>query len=229
MTDLDENHRHEQPGIEKETGRLEAFSDGVFAIAITLLILTIAPPHGGDNIIAFVGEQWPFFGAYVVSFMTILVMWVNHHGIFNLVARADRPFLILNGVLLMLITFLNYPTAVVAESVIHNHSLGEQRFAALLYSGTLIVTSTVFHSVWRYASTNNRLMDDHVEQATINKITSEYRFGPFVYFVPLIVGVINLYASLLICLLLALYFGLTAQVQPTHAKRRPAQSVERRR
>src|SRR5579872_5987966 len=107
----------ERVASHKATGRIEAFSDGVFAVAVTLLILTIqVPPANQTDIAGYVVHQWPFFLAYVVSFMSILVMWANHHGIFNLLVATDRVLVILNGVLLMLITFVNYPTAVIAAA-----------------------------------------------------------------------------------------------------------------
>src|SRR6267154_1601546 len=106
---------------EKETGRLEAFSDGVFAIAITLLALELKVPHlesGGRvtsaAIAAGLANQWPSYFAFVTSFFTVLIMWVHHHAIFRLVQRADVTLLFANGFLLMLVTVVPFPTAVVA-------------------------------------------------------------------------------------------------------------------
>lgn len=216
----------DHPVEQKETGRLEAFSDGVFAIAITLLILTIPAPREGplpsgaaSPIPGYISDQVPFFLAYVVSFMTILVMWANHHGILNLVVQADRVFLILNGVLLMLITFLNYPTAVVAVAIHNGDNVGE-RFAALLYTGTLIVISLTYIGLWRYAAQRNRLLDDHVSPQIVAKITREYRFGPLLYLATFVVAYFNVFASLGLTLVLAVYFGLTGQSDPVHSTRK---------
>lgn len=214
---------HEHTEERKDTGRLEAFSDGVFAIAITLLILTIpAPPemnlpHGTPSPIPdFIVHRLPFFLAYVVSFMTILVMWANHHGILNLIVRTDRVFLILNGVLLMFITFVNYPTAVVAVAIANGDREGEQ-FAALLYTGTLIAIALAFNLLWRYVSHHNRLFDEHVSPQVVAKISGEYRFGPLFYVATFVVAYFNVFASLGLALALAIYFGLTGQVDPVHA------------
>src|SRR6202140_1196117 len=99
-----------------ETGRVEAFSDGVFAIAITLLILAVgidkAPP---GNLGTYLVNLWPAYLAYAVSFVTIGIMWVNHHLLFQHFARFDRPMLLLNILLLMLIAFVPFPTRVAAE------------------------------------------------------------------------------------------------------------------
>ena len=106
---------------EKETGRLEAFSDGVFAIAITLLALELKVPHielsGNmtDRRISGLANQWPSYFAFATSFFTVLVMWVHHHAIFRLVRGADATLLFANGFLLMLVTVVPFPTAVVAE------------------------------------------------------------------------------------------------------------------
>ena len=85
---------------EKETARIEAFSDGVYAIAITLLILELKVPHGlgpGQRLIDALLQQWPSYAAFLVSFGTILVMWVNHHRLFNLIRRSDNLLLMFNG------------------------------------------------------------------------------------------------------------------------------------
>src|SRR5690349_6024445 len=108
--------REATPPADKKTGRLEAFSDGVFAIAITLLILTIEVPKPPDrSLTAAILEQWPQFLAYGVAFLTILIMWINHHALFKISHHVDRAFLVLNGLLLMAVTFINYPTALMAR------------------------------------------------------------------------------------------------------------------
>src|SRR5436309_14245655 len=117
-----------------ETNRVEAFSDGVFAIAITLLILTISVPSHGEHLGHELIDLWPSYVAYAVSFLTIGIMWVNHHTLFRNFARVDRPLLLLNILLLMLIAFVPFPTRVAAEFV---HSEGNRREAAFLYGLTM--------------------------------------------------------------------------------------------
>jgi uncharacterized membrane protein len=195
---------------QKETGRIEAFSDGVFAVAVTLLILTIQVPPRGQNIPQYVLGQVPFFLAYLISFLSILVMWANHHGIFNLVARPDRVLILLNGVLLMAITFFDYPTAVVAAAL---HARRYQQFAVMFYTGTLLVVTIVYYIFWRYIAAHPRLLDRHVTPEMVEKITSEYRFGPLFYLVAFAVSYFNGLAGMLITLALAVYFGVTARIQ----------------
>jgi len=107
----------DHPGA-RETGRVEAFSDGVFAIAVTLLVLDLKVPKpgdlGGESLLSALARQWPAFLAYLTSFATILVMWVNHHKMFNHIRRTDDRFLFLNGLLLLFVTFVPFPTALVA-------------------------------------------------------------------------------------------------------------------
>src|SRR6059058_634663 len=136
-----------KPMDEKETGRVEAFSDGVFAVAITLLVLNIRPP---DNLLdnKFIDEllgQWPTFLAFATSFFTIGIMWINHHRLFTHIMRSDTTLLVLNLLLLMVIVFVPYPTALlVAQYTAHP----DQHDAALVYSGTFIVLAICFNLLW---------------------------------------------------------------------------------
>ena len=102
-----------------ETARIEAFSDGVFAIAITLLVLDLKVPRDlpdGQTLTGALLAQWPAYLAFASSFMTILIMWVNHHRIFTLVGRSDSRLLFFNGLLLMGVTVVPFPTALVADT-----------------------------------------------------------------------------------------------------------------
>ena len=99
------------------TSRLEAFSDGVFAIAITLLILEVKVPHAGtgESLRTALLRLWPSYLGYVISFVTLGIMWTNHHAMFTYIRRTDRYFLIVHVFFLMCISFLPFPTAVLAE------------------------------------------------------------------------------------------------------------------
>ena len=104
--------------VSTDTARIEAFSDGVFAIAITLLVLDLKVPrelHEGQTLTSALAHQWPAYVAFVTSFLTILVMWINHHRMFTLIGRADDRLLIFNGLLLLGITVVPFPTSLVAE------------------------------------------------------------------------------------------------------------------
>ncbi len=167
---------------DKETGRLEAFSDGVFAVAITLLVLNIHLPDAlkDDNFLrSALFAQWPTFAAFVTSFATIGIMWINHHRLFTHIKRVDTPLMLLNLLLLMMIVFVPFPTALLAEYTVQP----DQHLAAFLYCGTFIVLATCFNLLWRYASYKNRLLDKKADPEAVQAITRQYRFGPLFYLV----------------------------------------------
>ena len=132
-----------------DSRRAESFSDGVFAVAITVLIFNLLPigrDHLGYRVL---GDAWPQYVAYVVSFMTIGIMWVNHHTMFGHVRLIDRPMLVLNLLLLMGIVAIPFPTALVAD-----HLTGPARSggpaAAVLYGAVMIAISIFYNLIWTY-------------------------------------------------------------------------------
>ncbi len=210
-------------GEEKETGRVEAFSDGVFAVAVTLLVFAIPVTHPDPNNLTagrHLGDvllhEWPNFAAYVVSFITILVMWINHHSMFQMVQRIDREFLIANGILLLLITFINYPTALVASYIL----TPDENYAALLYSGTLVLIAILYNWIWRHASHKGRLLNRQITVAQVTKLGQEYRFAPFIYLVAFLLSFVSNWAGLTVDAALAVYFAFTGQLtRPTTEKK----------
>jgi len=198
------------------TGRLEAFSDGVFAIAVTLLVLQLKVPEVDPltkklpNLASFVVDQWPAFVAYFNSFLSILIMWLNHHNIFKQVRRSNHTFIIFNGVLLMLITFLNYPTALLAPALKVGTN-DDKKFATLVYTGTFVVIAVFYNVIWRYGTYNGRLLGKHADKALVAQITREYRFGPLVYLVAFLLAFVSVPASLVLTVLLAVYFALSGR------------------
>ena len=201
----------EAPG-EKETGRVEAFSDGVFAIAMTLLVLDLKVPRelaSPDGLLPAITRQWPTFAAYLTSFATILVMWVNHHMLFNCIRRVNSAFLFLNGLLLLFVTFVPFPTALVAEYV----RRPEGRTAAAIYSGTYVALGIAFNLLWRYASGGGRLLDPRISRAQVEAINRNYSFGAALYLPAFVLAFWSVPASLCLCLGLAAFFALTASLR----------------
>jgi TMEM175 potassium channel family protein len=189
-----------------ETARVEAFSDGVFAIAITLLVLELKVPRelaAGQPLADVLLEQWPAYLAFVTSFMTILIMWVNHHRIFTLVARSDDRLLFYNGLLLMGVTIVPFPTSLVAEYLRHD---GEQT-AAVVYSATFVVTAICFNLLWRTAATGNRLLHAHADPGAVKRIWDSFRYGPIWYVLAFGLAFVSVIASLVLNLALALYYA----------------------
>ena len=125
--------------VEKQTGRLEFFSDGVFAVAITLLVFTLQVPHLSARAISVPAlgsallAQWPSYLTFITSFATILIIWASHHGIFKMVYRANTPFLFANGLLLLLVTVVPLPTSLVAQYL----STPAAALACAVYAGSL--------------------------------------------------------------------------------------------
>jgi uncharacterized membrane protein len=189
-----------------ETGRTEAFSDGVFAIAITLLILIVGvenTPHGdlGRELL----DKWPSYLAYAVSFLTIGIMWVNHHSMFRHFARVDRPLLLLNVLLLMLIAFVPFPTRVVAEFA---RSDADRRAAAVLYGVTMTTTAIFFFAVWIYGS--RRLLHADADRREVTGITRSYLPGVPTYASATLLAFVNSIASLVMFAAIALFYALSS-------------------
>ncbi|MGE5273036.1 MAG: TMEM175 family protein [Verrucomicrobiota bacterium] len=159
--------------------RLEAFADGVFAIAATLLILTVDGAVGGEGIDlgAPLEHAWPAYLGYVVSFVTIGIMWINHHTVMSLVAQVDRRFLLANLGLLMCIAFVPFPTRLLAE---HIRGAGAES-AALAYGFTLTATAIFFNAVWFYAAAGRRLLRADAHPGVVAGISRTYLIGPWIY------------------------------------------------
>jgi uncharacterized membrane protein len=131
------------------SGRAESFSDGVFAVAITLLIFNLLPVGSGRLNYHVLGAAWPQYAAYVVSFLTIGIMWMNHHTLFGHVRLIDRPLLVLNLLLLMGVVAIPFPTALVAEHLTGPNKAGGS-VAAVIYGLVMIVISLCYNAIWEY-------------------------------------------------------------------------------
>ena len=150
------------------TSRLETFADGVFAFAATLLILNVdAQVSDVPDLGARLLHIWPSYLAYAVSFVTIGIMWVNHHTLMVQIERADRRFLLATVGLLMCIAFVPFPTRLVAE---HIRAEGAQD-AALAYGFTMVATAVMFSVTWFYASRGNRLLRADADPAIVTGIS----------------------------------------------------------
>ena len=150
-----------------ETSRLETFADGVFAIAATLLIIDVSADAPGGALGAALQHHWPQYAAYLISFVTIGIWWVNHHLVMTMIDRADRAFLFANIAMLASIAFLPYPTKLVAEHFRDNGA----RASVLTYGLTMTAGAICFSLVWFYAAIDRRLIADSVDQRTVDHIT----------------------------------------------------------
>jgi uncharacterized membrane protein len=194
------------PGL-SDTSRLETFSDGVFAIAITLLVLEIRVPHASSEtasgLLGALARLWPSYLGYAISFVTLGIMWANHHAIFTYVRRTDRYFLLIHVFFLMCISFLPFPTAVLAEHLPHPES---RRVAVAAYSATLVVIALAYNAVWWYAVAGGRLLDPKADPLAVRSISRRYALGPVSYTISLVLAFVNVWASLSVHGLLALLY-----------------------
>lgn len=209
---------------EKETGRIEAFSDAIFAVAITLLILNIRIPPMPQNqneqsdftLALALLHDWPFYLAFLTSFATIGIMWINHHRLFNYIKSSNNMLLILNLLLLLLVVFVPFPTILLTD-----YRQPQYHLPAELYSATYVLLAICFNILWRYASYKNRLLDKRANSLEVQAISRQYMFGPLLYLIAFGLAFLYVPASIIWNLLLALFFALPGRIvsQP-HTQRR---------
>jgi uncharacterized membrane protein len=211
-------------GRDSDTGRIETFSDGVFAIAITLLIIEIAVPHvvGTESLFDKLVGLWPSYLGYATSFLVIGTVWANHHNRFRLISRSDHVLLFLNIVFLMCVAFIPFPTALLAEYIKEE----EHRITAVaVYSGTLAVTAVFFTLLWLYAAGNYRLVDRAVDPLLLRAMTRRYVVGMFLYILAFALAFLSPAASLALIIILALIFVLPEPDGSRGARRTRGRSV----
>ena len=148
---------------------------------------------------------WPAYIAYTVSFLTIGIMWVNHHQVFRHFERVDRPLLLLNILLLMCISFTPFPTRVVAD---HATSGADRQAAAVLYGATMTVTAICFFSVWYYGS--RRLLRADTDMREVSGITRSYLPGAPTYALATAVAFVNSVASLIMVGAIAIFYAISS-------------------
>jgi uncharacterized membrane protein len=185
--------------------RVEAFSDGVFAIAITLLVLTIAQPTHYRDLGHQLASRWPSFAAYVVSFAIIGIMWLNHHSLFSSFERIDRGLFYLNMLLLLTITFLPYPTGVLGEALAQGQGT---KTAAVFYGVTMAVNAYAWGALWFYGSYRRRLLHASFPEEERSLATLLFTIGVAMYTLAVGVAFLSAYAFLAVQAAIALYYAL---------------------
>ena len=214
-----DTHQAEVTAEEKETGRVEAFSDGVFSIAITLLILELKVPKynlSGPETPLFKAllQQWPSYLAYFISFFTILIMWVNHHRLFTHIKRTDNTFLFMNGFLLLWVAFVPFPTALLAEHIQRRDAVTATAF----YTGTYVIIGLAFNLLWHYAIYHRRLLSRSANAAAVHRITQSYLWGPPGFFLSFILAFFNVALSLGTFTALAFFYAFTGEAKPSQKR-----------
>jgi uncharacterized membrane protein len=185
------------------TARLETFSDGVFAIAATLLILEIGVDTASRKDL---GSQllhiWPSYLAYATSFLVIGIIWLNHHHCVSLIGRCDRTFLFVNLLLLLVVSFFPFPTKLVAQYI----NRPDEQSAAFAYAATLLLMAITYNFWWRYARTNRRLILDGVPDASLRAVDRAFGPGVPAYALVLAIVFVSPLASVILTLALAVFY-----------------------
>src|SRR4051812_10203287 len=163
----------ESPRVHRDTNQLVAFSDGVFAITITLLVLEITPPTDARNLLHGLLALWPSYLAYALTFLFIGQVWANHHVMFDHIRAADRVILFLNTLLLMVVAFLPFATSVLANALREAH---DQRTAVVFYGIAFAVTALAFNAVWQYARPH-RLLSEALDPAGATAIGRRFELA----------------------------------------------------
>ena len=196
------------------TSRLETFADGVFAIAATLLILNVdAQISDVQSLGSRLLHIWPSYLAYIVSFVTIGIMWVNHHTVMSQIDRTDRRFLLATVGLLLCIAFVPFPTRLVAE---HIRGAGA-RDAALAYGFTMVATAVMFSVSWFYAYRGKRLLRADADPAVVTGISRSYLPGPWIYLAATLIAFASPTASVCVFMATALFYVLESSIFSSNA------------
>jgi len=186
-------------------GRVEAFSDGVIAVAITLLVLDLRVPEpDGTGLAARLGELWPNYLAYVISFLAIGIMWISHHATLRRLTAVDHSVVVLNLLLLLCIVALPFTTSLFATYL----DVAEgAHLAAVVYAGSFLVTSLVFLAL-QYLLVKHRphLLRGPIAAGERRSILTRSAIAPPVYLLAALAGLLTSYLTLAICVALGLYY-----------------------
>jgi uncharacterized membrane protein len=196
----------------KGTARLEAFSDGVFAIAITLLALNLQIPHVESNsekwaLAHALFQQWPSYVAFITSFFTVLIMWMNHHAIFKFVHKVNAQILFANGILLLITTAVPFVTGLFSEYLNHH----EATTACAVYTGSFVLIALSYVNLWHVAIKDRSLLKKEISEATLEKITKNYSLGIPLYLAAFGASFISIYLAIGICTALWVFWLVTVK------------------
>ena len=193
--------------------RIEAFSDGVFAIIITLLVLDIRVPREadlhGEELTAALLRQWPVYAAYVLSFLQVGVVWANHHTMFHHLRHSDHVLLFTNLILLLCVAILPFTTALMAEYA--RSDTNDLRIAALLYSAALCLAGMTFSFMWQHAQ-RARLVKLNMNANRLYALTWHWRLVPLLYGLAFFLALVTPYLSIGIYILLLIYYALPGPI-----------------
>ena len=189
-----------------KTARLETFSDGVFAIAATLLILEVKLP-GHGSVAHDLVHAWPSYVAYAISFLTIGIIWVNHHTVMEQIDRVDRTFLFINVIFLMTVAFSPFPTRIVAE-----HLREGSKSAAFAYGLTFTMMAISYGVMWFYAAMGRRLIAEDADQRVVSGISRSFAPGSLIYGAATLSSLLSAYVAVALYAAIALFYVLESSI-----------------
>ncbi|MDN3674369.1 TMEM175 family protein [Flavobacterium branchiarum] len=197
--------------MEKETVRIEGFSDAVFAIAITLLVLDLHTPDSevvknGAQLLSFLKGEWTTYLAFTLSFFSIFIMWVNHHKIFKQIYSRNTAIMFANGLILFLVSAVSYPTALLARFFNEEAS----NIAVAVYTGIFVLINISYNLLWFVASKNKKLLRPGITDTAIKKIRNNYLYGFPTYLIAFGISFKFPAAALVINLALLLFWAVSS-------------------
>jgi uncharacterized membrane protein len=203
--------------------RTEAFSDGVFAIAITLLVLDLVVPTRQEaaelGLAHALAREWPAYFAYLVSFLIIGIIWVNHHTVFDKVRLVDRPVLFANLGLLLVVSLIPFPTRLLAEYLTAG---ADSHVAAAVYSATMLAMGIAYAILWLALTRDARLLHEGVDPRAGRKALRRFGLGNVFYLATIGLSFVNATATLAVHAGLAIYYCFDQLPIAAAAERAPA-------
>ena len=209
----DQNEDGQEAASEKETGRLEAFSDGVFAVAITLLVFNLKVPtlDNGDVTQQFAkifsSDQWIAYITFFISFATVLIMWVSHHNMFKLIHKSSLLFMFANGFLLLLVTVVPFTSQLLSENL--RKTGGAAEAACVVYAGLFMIGNIAYNILWWLAAHRQHLLKPNIAESLIKARTRSYLLGLPSYLIAMILAFWYPFVSIGICSVLWLFWALS--------------------
>jgi len=192
--------------LQKETLRIETFSDGVFCIAVTLLSIEIGVELHGDvtnkELSHALLSKWPIYLAYVISFINVLLAWIGHHSLFKMLHKSDNSVMITNGLLLMLVALVPFPTKTLGEFLL----TGGFKTATIFYTGYFVLISLAFRLLWHAASRRTGVLSSDVTASQIKQTTRNENIGLICNIIIFVVAFFNPWLALALSFVMWVYW-----------------------
>ncbi|MBT2564724.1 DUF1211 domain-containing protein [Pedobacter sp. ISL-68] len=198
--------------MEKETERIEAFSDGVFAISVTLLVLELHVPEikDGDTSVHLLEQlklQWPGYIAFVISFFSIFIIWVNHHKVFKQIYKRNTGLMFANGLILFLVSLVSFPSALLARFFLTD----SKQLSVTIYTGLFVLINLAFNLLWQQATSDKKLLRPGISDAAIMQLRNNYLYGFPTYLIAFVLSFFYPDPALLICVLLWIFWAVSSK------------------